>query len=96
MKKENRRCWNCFYYDAFYTKGVGCFKQEKIGACNKHDKTVTKQDTCGDWIVRPLARAQRTATPCLAEICERLAEVEQILKEEQEYEKKVMEAIWGT
>ena len=90
MKEEKKRCWNCFYYASFYTKGDGCFRQEKIGTCNKHNKTVAKQDTCEKWLLRPRQRAETISMTSLAEISEHLAELKQILKEEQEYENKII------
>ena len=97
MKEEYKRCWNCFNYAAFYTKGNGCFKQEKIGKCKVKKKIVDKQDACKNWILRPLDTCSHKGAiqKNLAEILEKVTSLEQILKEEIEYEESVTNSLFG-
>ena len=93
MKEENKKCWNCWKYAAFYTKGLAYFNQEKIGMCREHNKIVAKQESCDKWKCRQVNRNIRKSLTLrhLSELLERFTTIEQIMKEEKELDKKLIE-----
>ena len=89
MKEENKKCWSCGKYDAYYTQGFSYFNKEKIGYCCVHNKITDNKDSCGEWCYNQRRRnlKKAVALKSLTEILSRLAVIEQILKEEHELDK---------
>ena len=89
MKEENKKCWSCYKFKAYYTKGFSCFDKQKNGYCTLHDKITDNQDCCEMWRYSQLSRTVRkdAAIKSLTEILERLTVIEQIIKEEYELDK---------
>ena len=89
MKEENKKCWSCGEYQVYYTKGYAYFDKQKIGHCRKHNNEVCDCDRCTEWHLRQWHRNIRkgVALHHLSQILERLAAIEQILREENELDK---------
>lgn len=89
MKEENKKCWSCAKYKAFYTKGFSYFDKEKIGHCLIHDKIIGNQESCDKWRYGQMSRNLRkeVALKSLTEILSRLTVIEQIMTEEYELDK---------
>lgn len=89
MKEENKKCWSCGKYKAYYTQGLSCFDKEKIGYCCVHEKITGNHDSCDKWCLNQQKRTfkKAIALKSLTEILSRLTAIEQILKEEHELDK---------
>ena len=80
-----KKCWNCWKYKAFYTKGYFKFNRENQGNCTKHEKIVGKHENCEYWGSNAISRKIRKSI-CLKALDEALSgllEIKQILIEEQ-------------
>lgn len=84
MKQENKRCWSCGYFRAYYTMGYCSLLKEDNGYCNRHNKIMKKNDNCDKWQCRHISREKRTriAVNSIPEIYKKIAVIEQILQEE--------------
>lgn len=93
MKKEKssqeKKCWNCGKYRAYYTKGYKGFNKEKEGLCIKHDKAVLSQDNCEFWQTNIILRriSKIITLKELTNLAGNICEITQILRDEQEENK---------
>lgn len=92
MKEENKRCGNCLYYGAFYTKKFCSFSKENYGICMGRE-VKEKHEVCGRWAFNNefnrRARKEYRLSASLKvidEMSKNLTEISQILREEQEKE----------
>ena len=93
MKEKNKKCWNCSGYMPLYTRDGARFREEKFGTCKKHNKIVTKQDTCPNWLYRQMEmrKIQDLTLKSMTEIANKLAAIAEIIREENEYEQNILE-----
>ena len=89
MKQDNKKCWSCGSFRAYYTKGYCSLLKERNGFCYRHHKIMEKTDSCDNWHCCRLSREKRTrvAVNCIPEIYNKIAAIEQILREDRELEK---------
>jgi len=83
---DNKYCYNCNKYKPYYTKGYIKFDKCDIGLCGVSRKTVDKHDGCEYFGYKCYSRADRKAAAlsALTENINILAELKQILEEEDE------------
>lgn len=89
MKDDNRKCWNCGSFRAYYTRGYCCLLKENNGFCNRNNKIMEKSDSCEKWFSRHTSKEKRTriAVNSISEIYQKVAVLEQLLMDELEVEK---------
>ena len=89
MKQENKRCWGCGYFRAYYTMGYCCLMKENNGYCVRHNKVTEKCDGCDAWYCRriPKERRAKIAMRSLPEIYKKVAVIELILQDDEELSK---------
>lgn len=89
MKQDNKKCRSCGYFRAYYTRGYCCLMKENNGYCSQHKKIMDKSDSCDKWYCRHTSKEKRTkiAVNCIPEIYNKVAVLEQLLKEENELQK---------
>lgn len=83
---ENKKCWSCGSFRAYYTRGYCCLLREKNGYCMRHQKVVEKRSGCEKWHRRYILKNDRVkiVLNSIPEIYNKIAVIEQILKEESE------------
>ncbi len=86
MEEANKHCYGCKYYKPYFTKGYTQFDQCDIGLCSKKKTTVEKHEFCENFICIYYGRINRkqAALSALAEHINILAEIKQILEEDDE------------
>ncbi len=79
-------CYNCLYYRPYYTKGNIKFDRCDIGRCGKSRRTVEKHESCEFFAFMRYTRCDRkqAALAALTEHINALAEIKQILEEDDE------------
>ena len=84
MDEKKRKCWSCFKYKAFYTKGYCHFDKKDIGFCQQHNKIVDKNNCCEQWCFGYASKAYRhhTIAEQLTEIKEKLNIIEIAMNED--------------
>lgn len=89
MKEENKKCWSCGRYQAYYTKGFCNLQKEAVGYCISQNKIVEENESCKMWRYRERVRNMRKkmAINAIIEISTKLKVIEEILKEEIKLEK---------
>ncbi len=89
---EIKCCYCCSYYRPYYTKGNIKFDRCDIGWCGKYRKTVEKHESCEFFGRRHYMRCDRrqSALAALTEHVNALAEIKQILEED---DKDALEAM---
>ncbi len=90
MKERCTQCWNCKFFDYYYTKSYTFFDREKFGFCKKTRKLCDNHETCDLWQYKYEERNIRKdfALKQLPVVLDKLAQLEQILIEEYEDEKR--------
>lgn len=86
MKDERKECWNCKFFNYYYTKGLTFFNRESFGFCKKNRRLCDNHETCDLWeykFEKRNTRKEATLTQ-LPIVLEKLAQLEQILIEEYE------------
>lgn len=83
-KDSGKHCYGCKYYSPYYTKGYTQFDRRDIGLCAKNKSTVEKQGYCEKYCCAYYARVDRkqAALTAIAEHINALAEIKQILQED--------------
>ena len=86
MKEENKHCYGCRYYKPYYTKGYAQFDRCDIGLCTKKKATVEKHECCEKYACAYYGHVNRkqAALSAIVEHINILAEIKQILKEDDE------------
>lgn len=86
MENDNRHCYRCRFYKPYYTKGYNQFEKCDIGLCTKQKTTVEKHEFCENYNCMYYGRVNRkqSAMSALAEHINILAEIKQILIEDDE------------
>ena len=89
MKEENKKCWSCGRYQAYYTKGYCKLTKENVGFCSLHNKIMEKNDCCNQWRYLKTLRHRRKmmAVSSIPDIRDKLNVIEEILKEDIDLEK---------
>lgn len=90
MKEENRECWSCRFYRAYYTKGFCRFEKSDGGFCNRSKEQIAdKHHTCELWCYNHIDRRLRkeVALKSLVEVLRSLGILCTILEEEHEENK---------
>ena len=89
MYKVRQKCFNCHYYRAYYSIGYCNLFRERFGNCEQCNQVTRDDGYCEKWHSRRTSIKQRAliTMESIAEIYEKLAIVEQVLKEEIEIEK---------
>lgn len=84
--KENKHCYGCRFYKSYYTKGYNQFDKCDKGLCAKKKSDVDKQDYCESYSCKYYGRIDRkqAALSAIAEHINVLAEIKQILEEDDE------------
>ena len=80
-------CYNCRFYKAYYTKGNIRFDRLDIGLCNQTKTTIEKHNhACAFFQSTYYARINKkeAALKALAENLNSIAEIKQILEENEE------------
>lgn len=91
QEKKTAKCYQCFYFDRYFTKELTRYVRTKIGFCSTHKKSVNAHDCCECWKLkksRYLYR-QRAAEKILNEILLNISAIRQIYQDnlyEVEYE----------
>lgn len=88
MKNEEKHCYGCRYYKPYFTKGYTKFDRCDIGLCCKKKATVEKHGLCENYVNALYARADRrqAALSAVSEHINALAELKQILEEDDDEE----------
>lgn len=83
MKQENKRCGSCGSFCAYYTRGY----------CNRHKKVTEKGESCDRWFCRRTSSEKRirAVVNSIPEIYNKIAVIEQMLKEDCELQKMTEE-----
>ena len=83
-EKSEKHCYGCRHYKPYYTKGNMQFDRCDIGLCTKKKATVERHENCEHYISMYYARINRkqAALDALAEHINVLAEIKQILQED--------------
>ena len=55
MKQEDKRCYSCGSFRAYYTRGYCSLMKESDGYCNRHNKVMEIGDCCDEWRSRYLS-----------------------------------------
>ncbi len=86
MEDESKHCYGCKYYNPYYTKGYIQFDKCDIGLCSKKKATVEKHEFCEKYACMYYGRINRkqAALSALTEHINVLAEIKQILEEDDE------------
>lgn len=84
--EQQRHCWDCRYYNAYYTKGNNQFDKVKQGYCKKRDTTTANHESCETWTYHAYPRKvyKSHALMTLENIANSLTGVAQILREAEE------------
>lgn len=84
MGNENKHCYGCRHYKPYYTKGYKQFDRCDIGLCTEKKATVERHESCEKYSCMYYARLSRkqAALDALAEHINVLAEIKQILQED--------------
>lgn len=82
--KAEKHCYGCRYYKPYYTKGNKQFDRCDIGLCTRKKTTVERHENCEHYVCMHYARIDRrqAALAALAEHVNVLAELKQILQED--------------
>ena len=83
---EEKHCYGCRFYKPYYVKGNIQFDKCDIGLCAKKKATVEKRDICDKYENMYYARIsyKKVALSAIAEHINVLAELKQILEEDDE------------
>ena len=86
MEKENKHCYGCRHYKPYYTKGYVQFERCDIGFCSKKKATVERHEICEkyDNAYYPRVGRRQAALQAVAEHINLLAEIKQVLEEDDE------------
>lgn len=89
MKEENKKCWSCGKFHAYYTKGFCNLQKEEVGYCTSHNKIVNKSESCKTWRYCERVRNMRKnmAINAIVDISTKMEVIAEILKEEINLEK---------
>lgn len=85
MKNENKNCWNCEYYKAYYTKGICSYDNTFTGYCRCKNEIVKNSNFCDKWSKRYRMKKIREGLrkKVLERISEDISMIRQIMEEEQ-------------
>ena len=86
MSDDNKKCWSCASFKAYYTRAYGCFLREDKGFCHKHNKIMKKKDGCDKWAYRKTNKNEhkKMAVDAMVDIHKKLAIVERIFNDDSE------------
>ena len=86
MEIEKKHCYSCKYYNPYYTKGYTKFDRCDTGLCGRRKATVEKHEVCEKYVFMYCGRLNRkqAALTALTENINALAEIKQILEEDDE------------
>ena len=86
MEGDNKHCYSCRHYNPYYTKGYTQFDKCENGLCTKKKATVEKGEYCESFTYAYYGRINRNqaALSAIAEHINILAELKQILEEDDE------------
>ncbi len=86
MEEASKHCYGCKYYKPYYTKGYTQFDRCDIGLCSKKKTTVGKHEFCENYTCKYYGSVNRkqAALSALVEHINVLAEIKQILEEDDE------------
>lgn len=86
MEHREKHCYSCKFYKPYFTKGNIQFDRRDIGLCAKKKVTVEKREICEEYICMYYGRINRkqVALTAIAEHVNVLAEIKQILEEDDE------------
>lgn len=89
MKEENKKCWSCGKFHAYYTKGFCNLQKEAVGYCTSHNKIVDRNETCNRWRYCEGVRGMRKkmAINAIIDISTKMGVIQEILQEEIALEK---------
>lgn len=84
----NHYCYGCLYYKPYYIKEIKEFEKLDIGKCCKKKLTVNKREVCEYYSNKHYNRVdiKKVACKVIVENIEILAEIKQILEEDNEEE----------
>ena len=86
MDNNGRKCFNCFYFGAYYLKQITFFDKLDYGKCSfKNEPLQNKHETCEHWQGRskPRLRQVKAASFALCKAAESICIIQQILSEDQ-------------
>jgi len=86
MENEDKHCYGCKYYKPYFTKGYTQFDKCDIGLCAKKKTTVERHEFCENYTCIYYGRInhRQAALSALVEHINVLAEIKQILEEDDE------------
>lgn len=89
MTDQNKVCWNCGNFKAYYEKGFSRFYKTNEGLCSVKNQVVEKHSNCECWRNTYKTRnlRKKCAVRVLNEIFLNIAAIRQILEEEGEENK---------
>lgn len=84
MEEKSKHCYGCRNYKPYYIKGNKQFDRCDIGLCTKKKSTVERHENCEQYTCMYYGRINRkqSALEALAEHINILAEIKQILEED--------------
>ena len=90
MEGDGSKCYNCKYFDGYYTKGTVRYDKTKLGWCFKNHCIVKTQETCEHYVYRPRTRkSSRALKMHLSDILTELSEIRKVLEEEHDDDENV-------
>ena len=83
---EEKHCYGCRFYKPYYTKGYVQFDKCDIGLCTRKKISVEKHEFCENYSFMYYGRInrKRAALAAITEHTNILAEIKQILEEDDE------------
>ncbi len=83
VKKNCGKCFQCKYFDCYYTREIKQFKKAKCGWCKKNKEVVKLQNSCVNYIFKQKnVRYDYSIKRFLSDVLTELSELRQILEEE--------------
>ena len=85
---NEKRCWSCGHFYAYYTKGYIQFDKEKIGYCRHEKKIIRNNGTCKNWVNNHWRKSirQKISLKKFSEMIDLLLALLQIFKEEPQFQ----------
>ena len=86
-EQKSKKCFQCNYFRAYYTKSSRNYKRTKNGFCIKRQCIVQNSETCEKWNTKVKhGYAPLSINRALKGILNEISEIRQIFEEEREEE----------
>lgn len=83
MENKSDKCYNCKYFDRYYTKGIKKFDRTEFGWCCKKIQTIKSDEACGSFIFKSKNKRSRILLElCLNDLLTQITEIRNVLEED--------------